>query len=140
MNKQKSICFWLLTGYSILMVCLAVCLREPKGNLSVRREVHWEYYRSLSALLSPDVINNILAFIPIGILVGLLSARYRLLKAILAGLFLSETIECSQLIWKRGVFDADDLLNNTLGAMIGGLGAVTIVSLLPRGTRNSVTK
>ena len=71
----------------------------------------------MSALLSPDVINNILAFMPIGILVGLLSVRYRLLKAILAGLFLSETIECSQLIWKRGVFDVDDLLNNTLGAV-----------------------
>ena len=37
--------------------------------------------------------------------------------AVLVGLFVSETIECSQLIWQRVTFDVDDLMNNTIGAM-----------------------
>lgn len=36
-------------------------------------------------------------------------------------MFMSLTIEFSQLIWHRGVFDVNDLFNNTLGAVIGGV-------------------
>ena len=41
--------------------------------------------------------------------------------ALLVGLLVSLVIECSQLIWSRGIFDVDDLFNNTFGALIGGL-------------------
>ena len=68
-----------------------------------------------------DFILNILGFIPIGALAGLLIERYRLTKVLLVGLLVSLTIEFSQLIWYRGVFDVDDLFNNTLGAVIGGV-------------------
>jgi glycopeptide antibiotics resistance protein len=36
----------------------------------------------------------------------------------------TETIECSQLIWQRGTFDVKDLQNNTLGAFLGGAAVV----------------
>lgn len=58
---------------------------------------------------------------PIGVLVRMTAKKNRLLLSTLVGLFLSETIECSQLIWQRGTFDVNDLLNNTLGAFFGGL-------------------
>lgn len=45
----------------------------------------------------------------------------------LVGLFLSETIECSQLIWHKGTFDVDDLFNNTVGALLGGLVVVLVI-------------
>ena len=54
-------------------------------------------------------------------MVGLLSYRYRLLWAGAVGLFMSETIECLQLIFMKGSFDVDDLFNNTLGAFVGEL-------------------
>ena len=38
------------------------------------------------------------------------------------------TIEFSQLIWHRGVFDVNDLFNNALGAMIGGVIAVAVIN------------
>ena len=48
---------------------------------------------------------------------------------IISGLFIFETIECSQLIWERGVFDVDDILNNTIGAYVGELIAVMVVGI-----------
>jgi len=39
---------------------------------------------------------------------------------------LSLTVECSQLLWHKGVFDVDDLFNNSLGAVIGGVIAMSI--------------
>lgn len=41
---------------------------------------------------------------------------------------MSETIECAQLIWQRGSFDVNDLMNNTIGAMVGGLIAVAVIN------------
>lgn len=43
-----------------------------------------------------------------------------MLNALLVGLLVSLVIECSQLTLKRGVFDVDDLFNNSVGALIGG--------------------
>jgi glycopeptide antibiotics resistance protein len=75
-----------------------------------------------------DAVFNILLFVPIGILVGLISPKGKLLLSTFVGLFLSETIECSQLIWQRGTFDVNDLLNNTLGAFLGGLVVVVVMA------------
>ncbi len=75
-----------------------------------------------------DVILNIVCFIPVGLLVGLLFEKYRWAKAWLVGLLASLTIEFSQLIWHRGVFDVNDLFNNALGALIGGVIAVAVMS------------
>ena len=49
-----------------------------------------------------------------------------MLKAFLAGLVLSMAIEGSQLVWKRGVFDVDDIFNNAMGAVIGGVIAFVV--------------
>lgn len=67
-----------------------------------------------------DVLVNIVGFIPVGVLVGMLSRRHRVAKALLAGVMISLAIEGSQLIWKKGVFDVDDIFNNAVGAVIGG--------------------
>lgn len=72
-------------------------------------------------IIYTDYPLNVLLFVPIGFLVCSITTRFRLIKALLVGLFVSETIECSQLIWNRGTFDVNDLLNNTLGALVGGI-------------------
>lgn len=125
MNNLKRTIALLLTCYIITLFCLVFLLRESK-EYQIHRVLHWNHYKSIASLLSPDVINNIIVMIPLGGLVGILSSRYCVLKAVLVGLFMSETMECSQLIWKRGTFDVDDLFNNTLGAAIGGILAVII--------------
>ena len=40
-------------------------------------------------------------------------------RALLAGFLVSVVIELSQLIFKRGLFEWDDMIHNALGCMLG---------------------
>lgn len=116
-----------LIAYIAVFFSVAVAFRESSDKCIIRLDL-------FKGLNNPgpdgyrDLILNIVCFIPLGMLVGLLFERYRLAKALLAGLLFSLTIEFSQLIWHRGVFDVNDLFNNALGAVIGGFIAVGVMS------------
>ncbi len=65
------------------------------------------------------IAQNIVLFLPFGFL---LAASYRRMNAwliLLLGLLLSLFIECCQLFLQLGWFETDDLLNNTLGTLLG---------------------
>ena len=65
---------------------------------------------------------NILLFVPFGYLLPLLRKRAdRWRKVVLCGFVLSLGIELIQLVTHLGMFDLDDLMNNTLGALLGWL-------------------
>lgn len=61
-----------------------------------------------------DITLNILLFIPLGFLLGV-----RGWKAMLFGFLLSAFIECAQYLFLLGYCEADDLLNNMIGTVIG---------------------
>lgn len=64
-------------------------------------------------------IDNILLFIPLGFMLPFIWEKYEALwKTLLSGIILSLIIELSQLLNIR-ITDIDDLLLNTLGALIG---------------------
>ncbi|MBQ7438099.1 MAG: VanZ family protein [Oscillospiraceae bacterium] len=63
---------------------------------------------------------NILLFVPFGYLLPLLWRRAdRWWKVVLCGFVLSLGIELIQLVTHLGMFDLDDLMNNSLGAFLG---------------------
>ena len=65
---------------------------------------------------------NILLFVPFGYLLPLLRKRAdHWWKVVLCGFVLSLGIELIQLVTHLGMFDLDDLMNNTLGALLGWL-------------------
>jgi len=65
---------------------------------------------------------NILLFVPFGYLLPLLWKRAdRWWKVVLCGFVLSLLIELTQLVTHLGMFDLDDLMNNSLGALLGWL-------------------
>ena len=66
-----------------------------------------------------DIALNMLLFIPLGFLVG---GK----QAIVVGFSLSVGIELSQYVFKLGVCEADDVLNNTIGAIVGCLMATLL--------------
>lgn len=80
-------------------------------------------------------ILNILLFVPVGIFTEgiLLSKKLKisLLWSTILGFMISFAIELIQLLTRRGWFDADDLLMNTIGAFVGG-GVVLLLSWLYR--------
>ena len=118
----------ILAVYLIFTFYLTVVSRASSSNDSIRTE--WlEGYKSIhDVYASSENYLNILLFVPIGFLLGLVARKYRLIYAVLVGLFVSETIECAQLIWHKGTFDVNDLMNNTIGAMIGGVIAVGVIN------------
>ena len=118
--KWKYVCIVALITYIAIFFSMAVLLLESSGKCSIRFDL-FKGFLEPSSEVYKDLILNIIGFIPIGALAGLLFEKYRLTKVLLVGLLVSLTIEFSQLIWHRGVFDVNDLFNNTLGALIGGM-------------------
>ena len=77
-------------------------------------------YNSFSIREWRNIILNILMFVPLGFMIPLLFKKCKrwyitYLKGFGATLF----IEILQLISKRGIFELDDIINNTLGCIIG---------------------
>lgn len=63
-----------------------------------------------------EVFFNILLFVPAGIL---FSIRYRWKKSIAMILGLTVLIEILQLVTAKGLFEVSDIINNTIGGLIG---------------------
>lgn len=130
-GKKTTVFCAILVVYILFLLYYAVISREPKANYAVRLDLFWSYFHP-SGNGYRDVFLNLLSYIPIGIMVGMIVKEYRIGKAMLLGLLVSIVIELSQLIWKRGFFDVDDLFNNVVGALIGGLLAVCVTSICKR--------
>lgn len=115
-----------LSIYILIVFCITLLIREPLGKVYIQTE--WlRGVGSPNPNIYKDNLFNLLLFVPIGVWVGLVSIKYKLFNSFLIGLFISETIECSQLIWQLGSFDVDDLFFNVLGAFLGGLLVVLVV-------------
>ena len=88
-----------------------------------------EAWIKFSASAWRNIVLNICLFLPMGFLIpiGFRKMR-RLWKTTLAGFGVSFLIEITQMLLKRGISEIDDLINNTLGTMIG-FGLFVIVLL-----------
>ena len=81
--------------------------------LTLARSGNWWYFCYL-------FFGNLIWFFPVGILTKLGGGRLHL--AVLLGFLLSLSIETAQFILGSGISELDDLILNTLGALIGYLG------------------
>ena len=89
---------------------------------------NYVYYIKLYGIRS-NLIGNILLFVPIGLLLPILSQWYKKWhKMLIVGFCLSLVIEGIQGITRRGYFDIDDLILNTIGTMVGWMLWKTITS------------
>ena len=116
---------WLTVAWVLSVVYLAFVMREsyvaPRMVLDPFHAVKLALKNGSIGFLE-DAVMNILLFLPFGYLLPLLWPRVdRWWKLLLCGLFVSLLIELLQLVTLRGMFDLDDLMNNTLGALLGWL-------------------
>jgi glycopeptide antibiotics resistance protein len=90
-----------------------VPFREIRRFIKYREIVGWRAF-------FVNVIGNIIAFVPFGMLMPRLSGRMKhwYLVTLLA-LEFSFAVEVVQLVLKLGCFDVDDLILNTAGGLIG---------------------
>lgn len=86
-----------------------------------------------------NLVGNIIGFVPLGILLPLLSNRFLNLKSVIIATFsLSFTYEFFQLLFGFGSFDIDDLILNTLGGILGYL-PIKLIYLIIIRRRNIKT-
>jgi len=87
----------------------------------IRRFYHYRNQLGLKAFLM-NVVGNVIAFMPCGFFLPIVSRRGRKwYNAVLLVFGLSLCIEVTQLVFKVGSFDVDDLLLNTSGGVLGYL-------------------
>ena len=69
--------------------------------------------------LEQEIAFNILMMIPIGALCPVLFKDHTILRTLATGVICSLLIEVLQYVSKRGYFEFDDILHNTVGVLIG---------------------
>ncbi len=108
----------------IVMIIGATLLGRTNTELNPGATYPFSSYKRVlvehDPFLARQIILNVLVFVPFGIF---LPSSFVCMKKgkvlLLVALFFSGTIELLQLICQCGVCEFDDLLHNTLGAMIG---------------------
>ena len=106
----------LLAEYMFLIYCSTVIFRAVRGVREYDYTPFWSYNRP--ELLMENIM-NVVAFVPIGFLLG---CAFRIMNwklVLVIGCILSVGIELFQFLLKRGFTEFDDVMHNTLGCMIG---------------------
>lgn len=108
-----------VSGYESVNLHLFSSYKDAYNNFSLRE---WRY-----------IILNILMFVPIGFMFPLLFKKCECWYITYLGCFaITLFIEILQLISKRGIFEIDDIINNTLGGAIGYGIVMIFISLFKR--------
>lgn len=112
----------LLIEYVLLIFCSTVLCRDYYPASAVHLRPFWSYYSQIDGQfgIQPEHIMNVIIFIPIGIIIGMMSMRNVIWKAAIIGCLASCTIELFQYLFSRGICEIDDVANNTIGCVIGG--------------------
>ena len=112
----------LLVEYMVLLLALAVLTRKVHPARAFDFSPFWSYREVLrsgkDALLTQNIA-NVLAFVPIGLLLGCAFGRIKWWKALVVGGGFSILIEVLQFVFKRGFSEFDDVFHNVLGCAIG---------------------
>ncbi len=119
--------------YLSLMIIITFLSRESGGSEGLDLELFSTW--GINDRNNAFVIENVLLFVPYGFLAPAAFDRYRhFLRCLALGALTSLCIETMQLITGRGIFQIDDILTNTLGAVIG-FGLYGVIMLLFGGKR-----
>ena len=103
----------ILAGYAILVLAGTVLIRASSPEPQYQLQLFWSYAQW--DVQKRQILANVIMFIPIGFLAGKDFGR----KGILIAAGFSLLIESIQLLTCRGLFEFDDIIHNTAGAVIG---------------------
>ena len=111
----------LLAEYVFLLLYKTVLSRP--SNVSRGHNFHpfWSYsaFQEGSKHLLSDNIMNVVAFVPVGLLLGCAFRSMTWWKVLLIGGVVSVGIEAMQYFYKRGFAETDDVMHNVIGSLVG---------------------
>ena len=104
---------------------VVICEGEYHYNLIPVQEIRrfWIYRAQVGTFAwVSNLLGNVIGFLPFGFILPVIFRNFRSFWSIMFGGFLfSLLVETIQLVTKVGCFDVDDLILNTLGAILGYL-------------------
>lgn len=112
----------MLLEYAVLILILTVLGRIVEEERMYDFTPFWSYrvIRKGHELILTQVIANVGAFVPIGLLLGCaFGKRMKWWKVLIIGGGFSLLIETLQFVMKRGFAEVDDVMLNVVGCMIG---------------------
>lgn len=126
MRWVQAVSALLLVTYLMLVFGSTVFMRQP-GTRQAEYELFWSWKVVYQAFeegythsLFWEILLNIALFVPIGALLPLAIGRKQgIWLALVAGILISASIEGLQLWLCRGLFEFDDIFDNTLGCVLG---------------------
>lgn len=118
----RKVAFLLLVEYVFLIYCSTVFIRSLSEASQHHLVPFWSYALYLRGGrddLIAEIVMNVVVFIPVGFLLGCGIKKIGWRNALLFGILMSFSIEVLQFILERGVSEVDDIINNTVGCIIG---------------------
>lgn len=133
-SKKQLIIGCLFTIYMIMVLGVTFLSRGShfKGSVNLNfLSSYKEAWYSFSFRDWQYIILNIFMFVPFGFLLPLLNKRFQKLRyTFIATLLFTLLIESFQYISGKGIYELDDIFNNTLGGIIGYGIIMVIISLV----------
>lgn len=128
--------YGILAGYAIVNLYETLLFREVQSTPSVEGRLFWSYRKSLAfpegimslfngtveivkPVLLESIVLNILLYVPLGYLLPFVFRKLRGWQVVLIAFLCSAVTEVTQFVFRIGLFEWDDMLNNTLGCVIG---------------------
>lgn len=94
--------------------------QAAQSNLVPFRTIASSLFASQLPVELPTLVYNVIAFMPLGLLLPCLSLRLRRWhRVFFTGLLLALGLECVQLVTMLGIADVDDVILNVTGALVG---------------------
>lgn len=120
-RRQRYQCIAFAITYFIVVLQITVLSRSIRSDLQYDL-IPFNSYFSISDYRTEVLIENflnMLLLVPLGILICYLYNQLNLNRVIVSGLLISFCVEIIQFVSKRGCFETDDLIHNTIGFAIG---------------------
>ncbi len=121
-KRAKALAFGAFFSYVFLVLASTLFVRRVTAQATYTFKMFWsfyDYWTGADPKLLPEIILNVVMFVPIGFLMPCWLKDFRYRKTAGISLALTVFIEVTQLVAHRGLFEFDDIIHNFLGALIG---------------------
>lgn len=116
----------LLVEYIGYIILSTIIFRNTKIDREYNYTLFWSYGHPNSFM---EIFLNVVAFIPLGILLREAFVKIPIWKVTIFGFIFSIIIETLQFLLKKGFSETDDVIHNTLGCVIGAVLSLFVTKL-----------
>lgn len=120
---KQIVCATGLVLYVVLLIGVTMLNRTPQKDYQIEFVPFWSYVEVVQKKdfgLLRQIIGNVLVFIPWPILFAAVFPAMRKFRLAVGSAFLfSAIVEITQLVFRIGLYEFDDMFHNVLGAAIG---------------------